>query len=100
MVRQLHEFLGMFNFYRLHLLHSAAIQSPLNAILYEKVSMLKGSTPVQWTSQLISAFIADDYNAVLFNGILLVHPNTSVSLALFVDASQYAIVLALQRKFK
>jgi len=31
-VRQLRQFLGMQNFYRRHLSHSAAIQSPLNAI--------------------------------------------------------------------
>lgn len=93
-VRQLRQFLGMLNFYRRHLPHAADIQSPLNAILAGP--KVKGSTPVQWTSQLISAF--NDCKTALSNATLLAHPNTSVSLALFVDASQYAIGASLQQQ--
>lgn len=94
MVRQLRQFLGMLNFYQRHLPHAATIQSPLYAILGGP--KVKGSTPVQWTSQLISAF--DDCKTALSNATLLTHPNTSAPIALFVDASQYAIGAALQQQ--
>lgn len=95
-VRQLHQFLGMLNFYRRHLPHAAAIQSPLNAILAGP--KVKGSTPVQWTPKLISVF--DECKTALSNSTLLTHPNTSAPLALFVDASQYALDAALQQNSK
>jgi len=86
----------MLNFYRRHLPHAAAIQSPLNAILAGP--KVKGSTPVQRAPHLIS--VLDDCKTALSNATLLAHPNTSAPSALFVDASQYALGAALQQNSK
>lgn len=92
-VKELRRFLGMLNFYRRFLPHSAAIQAPLNALLTGSV---KASHPVNLTGETLLAF--NKCKESLANAALLAHPDMQADLALVTDASDLAMGSVLQQR--
>ncbi|KAK9885262.1 hypothetical protein WA026_010760 [Henosepilachna vigintioctopunctata] len=90
--KQLRRFLGMLNFYRRFMPKAAAIQAPLHDLLKQKV---KGKTLLQWTPDAITAFEA--CKEALAQSALLSHPKLDAPLAVFCDASDFAIGAVLQQ---
>lgn len=90
----LRRFLGMINYYRRFLPHTAELQAPLiDAITAIKG---KGAVPVPWTPDLEHRFhVLKDS---LANATLLVHPVHNASLGLFTDASNTQIGSCLQQQ--
>ena len=91
-VKKLRQFLGMLNFYRRFLPKAAEIQAPLNNLLQGNV---KGKTPVDWTPETITAF--EKSKECLAQATLLAHPEPNAPLAIFSDASDFAVGAALQQ---
>lgn len=93
-VKELRRFLGMLNFYRRFLPNAAKHQVILND--YLKQSKKNDKTPISWTNEAIQTFslCKDD----LVNAATLSHPHINSTLALVVDASNYAIGGVLQQK--
>lgn len=92
-VKKLRQFLGMSNFFRRFLPKAAEIQAPLNNLLQGNV---KGKTPVNWTTEAIKAFEATKES--LAQATLLAHPQINAQLAIFSDASDFAIGASLQQR--
>lgn len=92
-VRQLRAFLGMVNFYRRFMPQVATVQHPLNDLL--KGPKTKGTDPVIWNPTAENAFIA--MKTHLAEATLLAHPIAGATLAIMIDASDYAIGGALQQ---
>jgi hypothetical protein len=92
LVKDLRGLLGMLNFYRRFIPQAASIQAPLHADLVGP--KVKRSQPVAWTPIMVQAF--EDCKASLSCSTLLAHPDPSATLALFTDASDVAIGVALQ----
>ncbi|KAG6458433.1 hypothetical protein O3G_MSEX010849 [Manduca sexta] len=92
-IRQLRRFLGMLNFYRRFIPHSASIQAPLNALLGGNV---KASQPVDISGEALLAF--NRCKESLANAALLAHPDCQAELALVTDASDLAMGAVLQQK--
>jgi cleavage and polyadenylation specificity factor subunit 1 len=90
---QLCRFLGMVNFYRQCLPHTAATQAPLHDTL--SGPRVKGSHPITWTPKLLKAF--EECKASLSWATLLPHPDPSAPLALITDASTSAMGAVLQQ---
>ncbi|CAG9138024.1 unnamed protein product [Plutella xylostella] len=93
-VKELRQFLGMFNFYRRFVPNASKIQSPLNAALTG--SKKSGSQPVELTSDMMDAFNACKDH--LAKAAMLAHPHTEAELAIFTDASDTAIGGVLQQR--
>lgn len=91
-VKQLRRFLGMLNFYRRFLPHSALIQAPLNALLTGRV---KASQPVDVSGDALLAF--NNCKDSLAHAALLAHPDCHAELALVTDASDLAMGAVLQQ---
>lgn len=91
-IKKLRRFLGMMNFYRRFISRAAEVQSPLNALLQGKA---KGSAPVTWTPEAVASFEACKKN--LAQATLLAHPKIDAPLAIFCDASDFAIGAVLQQ---
>ena len=81
--KALNEFLGMVNFYHRFVPHAAALMGPLHSM-----SHVKGRD-FQWTEQLQTAF--DATKQALAAATLLVHPSTTATTCLSVDASDVAV---------
>lgn len=93
-VKSLRRFLGTLNLYRRYIKGAAEILSPLTRCL--QGPDLKGSHPVQWTTELDQAFAAA--KQALASATLLSHPNTETEWAIFSDASDHAIGAVLQQR--
>uniref|UniRef100_A0A1A7XIQ9 ribonuclease H n=2 Tax=Iconisemion striatum TaxID=60296 RepID=A0A1A7XIQ9_9TELE len=91
-VKALQEFLGMVNFYNRFLLGVAALLQPL----YNALKRKKANDCVEWTPDCVQAF--GEAKAALANAALLVHPSTSVPLALTTDASDVAVGAVLEQR--
>ena len=87
-MKSLRQFVGMINFYRRFLLRAAANQAPLNDLLQGNV---KGRTPVSWNP----AF--EECKDALSQATLITHPKPDAPLAVFTDASEFAIGAGLQQ---
>ena len=81
--KALTEFLGMVNFYNIFVPHAAALMVPLYSISHAK------GKDFQWTESLQSAF--DATKQALASATLLVHPSTTATTCLTVDASNLAV---------
>ena len=86
--------LGMLNFYRRLIPHSATIQAPLHDIL--SGPKVKGSHPVTWNEALVAAF--NECKVSLCRAALLAHPHPTALLALVRDASTTAMGAVLQQR--
>lgn len=91
-VKKLRQFLGMVNFFRRFIPKAASVQAPLNDLLQGNV---KGKTPVKWTPEAERAF--EQTRECLANATLLAHPEPNVPLAIFSDASDFAVGASLQQ---
>jgi len=78
---------GTYKFYRRHLPQAAAYLAPLNAFLSGPET--RSSQPVPWTDDAKKAF--NESKEKLCQATLLAHPVSSAQLALFTDASDFAI---------
>ncbi|GFV82441.1 retrovirus-related Pol polyprotein from transposon 17.6 [Trichonephila clavipes] len=87
-VGSLRKFLGLLNFYR-RFLPKAAEQQYLLSEFLKGSKGKKDSKPLNWSSEAITAF--QRCKQALADAALLAHPSPSASLALHVDASDYAI---------
>lgn len=93
-VSGLRRFLGMINYYRRFLPHTAELQAPLiDAITAIKG---KGAIPIPWTPDLEQRF--HSLKDSLANATLLAHPICNVPLGLFTDASSTQIGACLQQR--
>lgn len=92
-VKQLRKYLGMLNFYRRFIPEAAKIQAPLNELLLGNV---KGKMPVKWNSIAEEAFKKSKCS--LAQAALLAHPQDDAPLAIFCDASDFAVGAALQQR--
>lgn len=92
-VKELRRFLGMINFYRRFVPNAAHLQAPLHSIL--SGPKVKGSHPVNMTSELLQAF--EDCKSSLSKATLLAHPDPTAQLAIFTDASETSIGAVLQQ---
>ncbi|GFU75691.1 retrovirus-related Pol polyprotein from transposon 17.6 [Trichonephila clavipes] len=89
-VGSLRKFLGLLNFYR-RFLPKAAEQQYLLSEFLKGSKGKKDSKNLNWSSEAITAF--QRCKQALADAALLAHPSPSASLALHVDASDYAIGL-------
>ena len=90
--KQLRRFLGTINFNRLGIPKAAEIQVPLNDLLQGNI---KGKAPIQWNSEALQAF--EECKKSLANAALIAYPAPDAALALFTDASDFAVGAALQQ---
>jgi cleavage and polyadenylation specificity factor subunit 1 len=86
------QFLGMINFYRRFIPGVARVQAQLNNLLQGNA---KGRTPVTWNPVADAAF--DDCKDALARPTLLAQPKLDGPLAIFTDASDFAIGVVLQQ---
>jgi hypothetical protein len=93
---QLRRFLGMLNFYRPFLPHTAATQAPIHEFL--SGPRIKGSHPITWTPELLKA--VGECKANLSRTTLLAHPDQFAPLSLVTDASTSAMGAVLQQSVK
>jgi hypothetical protein len=89
-------FLGMLNFYRRLIPHSATIQAPLHYFL--SGPKVKGSHPVTWNDALVAAF--NECKVSLCRAALLAHLHPTALLALVRDASTTAMGSILQQRLQ
>lgn len=82
-IKELQRFIGMVNFYRRFIPHTAHIQAPLNAITGSK------NTIIKWTLEQDVAF--ENMKKALKDAVTLFHPHPNAQLTLHTDASDRAL---------
>lgn len=92
-VSEMRRYLGMLNFYRRFIPHSAAQQSRLQSLII--TNKKNDKTPIIWTPETTRAF--QDTKDSISNTALLAHPSPNAELSLTTDASDYAIGGALHQ---
>lgn len=88
-VKQLQEYLGMFNFYHRFVPSAAALLQPLYIAVSGKSKLLS------WTSDMEASFTKS--KEVLANATMLVHPQGNAPTSLTVDASDIAVGAVLEQ---
>lgn len=94
-IGNLRKFLGLLNFYRRFLSHAADTQAILSEFLKGSSGKRNSKKLIVWTPSTTEAF--NKCKEILANATLLAHPSPSASLALHVDASDYAVGGALHQ---
>lgn len=92
-VEQLRRFLGIINFYRRSLPHSAETQKALYNLCPEPRK--KDKRKIEWNDVSRNSF--EKLKEELSNATLLVHPSSTLPLVLTVDASDFAVGASLQQ---
>lgn len=92
-ITELRRFLGMINFYRRCLPHTAEKQKPLTSLLHN--AKKNDKTPIVWDKNLEDAF--ERMKSDLANAVLLAHPSENTPLYLVTDASDTGIGAVLQQ---
>lgn len=92
--KKLKSFIAMINFYRRFLPHAVEAQQKLQALIIG--NRKNDNTPVAWTPDTLDAF--KNCKKQLAEAALLAHPKPGAELALFVDASDFAVGAALNQK--
>lgn len=92
-VQQLRRFMGMVNFYRLHLPHAVEYQAKLNE--YLKNSKKNDKTKILWTEKTKEAFL--ECKSSLQQAATLGYPIPDTPLALMTDASNFGVGAVLQQ---
>jgi cleavage and polyadenylation specificity factor subunit 1 len=90
-VKGLRQFLDMINFYRRFIPGAARVQAPLNDLR----GNVKGRKSVNWNPEANAAF--DECKDTLAWTTQLAHPKTDATLAIFTDATDFAIGAVLQQ---
>lgn len=93
-IEELRRFLGMLNFYRSHIPHSAENQSALNKFLGN--SKRKDKSRINWTQEAEHSF--EQCKIDLKNAALLSYPAKDTPLSLMTDASNTCVGAVLQQK--
>jgi transposase InsO family protein len=93
-VEQLRRFLGMLNFYRLHIPRAVDYQAELNNYLHN--AKKRDKTVIQWTDRANGAF--EKCKESLKSAVTLSHPLPDTKLALMTDASEVSLGGVLQQK--
>lgn len=93
-VKDLRRFLGMLNFYRRCLPHTADTQRPLNKFF--TASKKNDRTPIVWTEETDAAF--ERCKDELRSAVRLGHPNPQAEITLDCDASETGIGAVLQQR--
>lgn len=93
--KQLRQYLGMLNFYKRFIQESSRAQAPLNSLLS---GAIKGKEALEWNPEAEAAF--HNSKETLAGATMLAHPKIGAELAIFSDASDFAIGAALQQKVK
>jgi len=93
--KQLRQFLGTINFYRL-IPGTAECQAKLNDAL--KGPHSKGKKPIEWTQEMDQAF--ERCKESLSRATLLSHPDPTAELVVTTDASSTAIGAVIQQRMK
>ena len=91
--KELRRFLGVINFYRRFIPRAATLQAPLNELLQGNI---KGNKPITWNETATAAFVTS--KEALAEATMLCHPHPSAPLAIFCDASDFAIGAVLQQQ--
>lgn len=91
--KQLRQFLGMMNFYRICLPKASQFQAPLNELLLGK---LKGKDNLPWTAEATQCF--EKLKSSLAQATLLNYPDTKAPLVLVCDASDFGVAGALEQQ--
>jgi hypothetical protein len=92
-VKQLQEFLRLFNFYRRFIPAAARIISPLTRAL---CGGPKGSTLLDWSAAMRDSFAAARH--ALSSSAVLVHPAEGAEISLVTDASAIRMGAAIQQR--
>lgn len=92
-VSDLRRFLGMLNFYRMHIPKAAEIYGDLNKYLHN--AKRNDKTKINWTEKTINDF--EQCKTSLKNAITLSHPLPDTPLALMTDASGTGVGAVLQQ---
>lgn len=92
-VKDLQRFLGCVNFYRRFVSHAADLHAPLNDLLRGRKK--NDNSELIWTPELDICF-QECKNAIV-NVTQLAHPEPDCNLALFTDASDFAVAGALHK---
>lgn len=92
-IHELRQFLGIINFYRPYIKDAAKTQARLNEFL--KGARKKDKRLIPWTSTTEEDF--EKCKSDLVNAALLAVPDPNLTVALFTDASDFAIGAALQQ---
>lgn len=92
-VEQLRRFLGMVNFYRLHIKQAAEHQAELNKFLHG--AKKKDKSKITWDEKATAAF--EQCKASLQSAITLAHPDNRGKLSLMCDASNTCVGAVLQQ---
>ena len=93
-IEQLRRFLGMVNFYRLHLKQAAGCQAELNKFLHG--AKKKDKSNITWDEKATAAF--EQCKASLQNAVTLSYPETKGKLSLMCDASNTCVGAVLQQE--
>lgn len=93
-ISELRRFLGLVNYYRRCLPHSAETQAHLYELIPSNIK--RDKRPVNWTTTGSQAF--EKLKTELCNAALLAHPNANANLILTSDASSTAIGASLQQE--
>ena len=90
-VKDLCRFLGTLNFNHRYVLNAAALQAPLN-------NLLQGNALLQWSDSVLEALA--ECKESIASAALIAYPEPDAPLAIFTDASDFAICAALQQRTK
>ena len=93
-IKELRRFLGMANFYRRSLPHTAEVQAPLNR--YLEGSCKNDERQVEWTHGAEATF--DQVKIDLANAALLSYPIINAEIRIFADASDNGMGAALEQR--
>ena len=92
-IKDLRKYLGLLNYYRRNIPQAAHVQTLLSN--YLKGSRKSDKIQIAWTEESIKAF--EDSKQQLADATLLYHPAPDAQLALYVDASDFALGAALHQ---
>lgn len=92
-VEQMRRFLGMINFYRLHLPNAVKHQAELNKFLLN--AKKKDKSIISWDESALSAF--EQCKLSLKSAVTLAHPLKNAPLSLMTDASDSCVGAVLQQ---
>lgn len=93
-VKELRQFLGMYNFYRRFVPNAAKFQSSLHDILAGPKT--KGTQSITMTPEQQEAF--NSCKTSISEAVMLAHPGPAAQLAMFTDASDTFMGAALHQK--
>lgn len=96
LAKELRRFLAMINFYRRFIPKAVEVQRVVQEMISGNVK--NDNRVLEWTAESVQAF--EDCKRQLANAALLAHPKFDAELALFTDASDFAVGAALNQRIE